>query len=94
MSAAEFLAAHAARRTALYVPVVERCVREWHGGIVPSDRILFIARLLDEVMPQSDLYIGGAFDVAGWLRERALVAEYLAAAVDCVARQQEARWQN
>jgi hypothetical protein len=79
--------------TETFVQLVERYAEIWHNGHIPTDRVAFVAKLLDAYMPASMRELS-PFTTEEWLRERDSVAEHLAAAVDCVARSQEARWTN
>ncbi len=76
-------------RTEILIRVVETYASVWHSGEIPSDRATFIARLLHEWLPKTE-----TLPTEIWLAERQIVAEDLAAAVDCVVRARAARWQN
>jgi hypothetical protein len=79
----------------MFVCMVSRYVELWHGGLVPQGeaRIRFIARVLDEYLPDSSRTLA-SFTEAEWAAHRAECAGHLVTACDCLARQQGARWQN
>jgi len=79
-----------------FVTMVQRYANICHKGRVPDGdaRVEFIARILEEFLPERDRQFAGAFTVAEWMKERDITAGYLAEACDCVARQQAAKWEN
>ncbi len=79
--------------TETFIPLVESFARIWYDGKIPADRVSFVARLVESYMPESMRELS-PFTAEEWLRERDIAAEDLTAAVDCLARQQAARWTN
>jgi hypothetical protein len=71
-----------------------RLLREWHGGTIPADRVLFIAAILDIWLPEHERQLGGVLTVEDWLLAREHAAEHLAMACDCIARDRAASWAN
>jgi hypothetical protein len=76
--------------------MIQRYANIWHNGRVPDGnaRVQFIVRVLEEYLPERDRQFAGAFTEADWIKERDITAGYLAEARDCVARQQNSRWEN
>ena len=79
-----------------FVKMVQRYAALWHDAKVPEGeaRAKFITRILEAFVPDTDRQLTGAYSVAEWIKERDAIAEHLAVAADCVARENAARWAN
>jgi hypothetical protein len=83
--------------TEVFIPMVERCAANWHGGRIPESRearIEFISRILNWYMPDSDREITKIFSIVEWGQYRERCAGLLAEATDIVGRFQSAKWKN
>jgi hypothetical protein len=82
--------------TDIFVKMAQHYTELWHEGRMPEGeaRVVFISRVLELYMPESDRQLTGIFSVAEWVRERDIVAGHLVEACDLLARSQEQRWRN